>query len=354
MIASSVPYASSYVESFQLVERLRGIQLDNRHVLLFLDVVSLFTNIPFDLAIDTVVKRLDNILDNTNIPNEFILALKMILESTYFTFNNVIYRQNFGTPMGSPLSPIIADLVLRDIESRAINILNIPLPIYFRYVDDILLAAPSDSVNDIVNTFNSFHPRLQFTLEVGGGNLNFLDVTIVNFNGKLEFDWFHKSTFSGRYLNYNFQHALSQKRGTIIGMVDRTFILSHPKYHQKNLKLIVEILRLNDYPLKLIFDTINSRLKYLISDHTQIQSNNRVSNKPNQWFIIPFISALSHKFKNITNDLGSSISYYSMNKLSNIIRPQKDQLPMQQHRNVVYKISCGTATLLMWNRWAEK
>jgi len=168
MIASGVPYAASYVEnSFQLVERLRDIKLDNRHVLLSLDVISLFTNIPLDLAIDSVVRRLDNILNNSNIPNdEFILALKMILKSTYFTFNNVIYRQNFGTPMGSPLSPIIADLVLRDIENRAINILNVPLPIYFGYVNDIVLAAPSDFVNNIVNIFNSFHPRLQFALEV--------------------------------------------------------------------------------------------------------------------------------------------------------------------------------------------
>jgi len=164
MIVSKVQYTLSHIEnSFQLVEKLRSVKLDDRHVLLSLDVVSLFTNIPLDLAIDSVSKRLDNILDNCKIPNnEFILSLKMILKSTYFSFNNVIYKQNFGTPMGSPLSPIIADLVLRDIESRAINILNIRLPIYVRYVDDILLAAPSDSVDVILNTFNSFHPRLQF------------------------------------------------------------------------------------------------------------------------------------------------------------------------------------------------
>jgi len=180
-----------------LVERLRKVKLDDKHVLFSLDVVSLFTNIPLDLAIDSVSKRLDNILDNCKIPNdEFILALKMILESTYFSFNNLICRQNFGTPMSSPLSPIIADLVLRDIESRAINILNIPLPIYVRYVDDILLAAPADSVNDILKTFNSFHPRLQFTLEIGEDKLNFLDVTIIKSNANLEFDWSHKPTFS--------------------------------------------------------------------------------------------------------------------------------------------------------------
>jgi len=99
--------------------------------------------------------------------------------------------------------------------------------------------------------------------------------------------------FSGRYLNYNSQHALAQKKGTITGMVYRAFLLSHPKYHQKNFNLIVEILRLNYYPLKFIFDTINTRLKYLISEHTHIQSNSKASNKPNRWFTILFISTLS-------------------------------------------------------------
>lgn len=35
--------------------------------------------------------------------------VKFIMNSTYFTFNSKYYKQSFGTPMGSPLSPIIAD-----------------------------------------------------------------------------------------------------------------------------------------------------------------------------------------------------------------------------------------------------
>jgi len=38
---------------------------------------------------------------------------------------------------------------------------------YYRYVDDIVLAAPSDSMNDIKNIFNLLHARLQFTIEIG-------------------------------------------------------------------------------------------------------------------------------------------------------------------------------------------
>jgi len=84
MIASKEPCTTSHIEnSFQLIEKLKNVKLDDRHVLLSLDVVSLFTNIPLDLAIDSVSKRLDNILEDCKIlKNEFILALKMILKST--------------------------------------------------------------------------------------------------------------------------------------------------------------------------------------------------------------------------------------------------------------------------------
>jgi len=41
-------------------------------------------------------------------------------------------------------------------------------------------------------------------------------------------------------------------------MVDKTFFLSHPRFHLENLKYIIILLLENDYPLKFIFDTINT------------------------------------------------------------------------------------------------
>jgi len=52
----------------------------------------------------------------------------MILDSTFFSYINVIYKQNFATLMVSPLSSIVADLVMCDLEGRALETLNIPLP----------------------------------------------------------------------------------------------------------------------------------------------------------------------------------------------------------------------------------
>jgi len=71
-----------------------------------LDAISLFTNIPIDLAINSIVKRWDSISGGTAIPmKEFITGIRLVLDSTYFRlFDNCIYRQIFGTSMGSPLS----------------------------------------------------------------------------------------------------------------------------------------------------------------------------------------------------------------------------------------------------------
>jgi len=54
-----------------------------------------------------------------------------------------------------------------------------------------------------------------------------------------------------------------------IGMVDRAFLLSQPiKYHKKNSTFVIETLLNNEYPIDFIFNTINKRLKSLLSNKT--------------------------------------------------------------------------------------
>jgi len=76
------------------------------------------------------------------------------------------------------------------------------------------MAAPRHKEENVLEAFNSFHPRLQFTIE-RGGKLNFLDVMIINNNNILEFDWHKKLTFSGRFLNFLSKHP-SHKRGVLL------------------------------------------------------------------------------------------------------------------------------------------
>lgn len=98
------------------------MRIKSSDLLLSLYVLLLFTNILLDLAIEEVRKRWDYIKNHTNISlDSFIKGLEFVLSSTFFTFNGTTYQQTFGTPMGSPLSPIMADLVLQDLEENVLN-----------------------------------------------------------------------------------------------------------------------------------------------------------------------------------------------------------------------------------------
>jgi len=59
--------------------------------------------------------------------------------------------------MGSPLSPIIADIVMQDIEEEALKLLDIIPPFYVRYVDDIACAVPNNLIEYTLEAFNSIH-----------------------------------------------------------------------------------------------------------------------------------------------------------------------------------------------------
>jgi len=212
--------------------------------------------------------------------------------------------------MGSPLSPITADLVLRDLETRAIEKLPFELSLCRRYVDDILLAASFDQFNIILDMFNSFHVRLQFTLEMNINNrINFLDVIIILDDQKISFDRYEKPTNTGRYINYHSQHPVSQKRSIVYGLIDRTILLSHPMFHEKNLKEIINTLLKNWFPLPFMFTTINTRIKTLANKIVRdIENTNYVSQINEKNFLIPYVKSISESFLPTVKKFGFSIA----------------------------------------------
>jgi len=78
----------------------------------------------------------------------------------------------------------------------------------------------------ILNIFNSFHNRLQFTMEFENDRkLNFLDLMMKVINNIVNLNWFHKKTFSRRVLSYLSNHLHCHKIGIIYNLVDRAILL---------------------------------------------------------------------------------------------------------------------------------
>lgn len=106
ILFDSLPKPNNHItNSYELVNKLKNFYIDDHVDLISLDVASLFTNVPYNLISGGIAKRWHFLEPNTSIPyNEFLIALRLILDSTFFRFNNVIYKQIFGTPGLSPLA----------------------------------------------------------------------------------------------------------------------------------------------------------------------------------------------------------------------------------------------------------
>ena len=146
-----------------------------------LDVSSLFTNVPFDLVINGIKKRWSFIKSSTNLPLEdFQKGIEFLMNNIFFQFDNKYYQQVFGTPMGSPISPMLADLVLQDHEEDVLNKLSLKIYAYYRYADDTFLIIPKNMIKETLENFNSYYSRLKFTYELEFENtLSFLNLLMI-------------------------------------------------------------------------------------------------------------------------------------------------------------------------------
>ena len=130
----------SVKNSAQFVNMVNNLKCNNLHCFVSFDVVSLFTSIPTSDVLNLIFRLLnqDNSLcDRTNLSvNDIIEALSICLKSTFFSFKNVLYRQIFGVPMGSCISPILADIFMEFVEHRAISTFHTSPKLWVRYVDD--------------------------------------------------------------------------------------------------------------------------------------------------------------------------------------------------------------------------
>ena len=91
-----------------------------------------------------------------------------------------MYRQAQGTAMGSPVSVVVANLVMEDIEERALSTFHSPPRFWKRYVDDTCTALHLDLIEPFHSHLNSIERCVQFIVEKeSDGRLAFLDIQLV-------------------------------------------------------------------------------------------------------------------------------------------------------------------------------
>ena len=91
---------------------------------------ALFTSVQVDPALNVIKDLLEKdptLKERTILPVEDItLLLEFCLKITYFSFQGQFYEQVKGVALGSPVSPIVANLYMEYFAQKALSTAPIP------------------------------------------------------------------------------------------------------------------------------------------------------------------------------------------------------------------------------------
>ena len=90
--------------------------------------------------------------------DDILGLLSLCLDSTFLSFRGKVYRQVHGTAMGSLVSIVIANLVMKDVEERAFATFHSPPRFWKHYVYHTCTALPRDMVKSFQSHLNSIEP----------------------------------------------------------------------------------------------------------------------------------------------------------------------------------------------------
>ena len=323
------------MNSSAFVDKIQDLEVPPGQKLISYDVTALFTSIPVPDAIEAVQLKLsadDTLSERTSLSIDKILELlKFCLDTTYFVYKNQLYKQKRGAAMGSPVSPIIANLYMEVFEERALSTAPHPPSLWFRYVDDTFTKIHEYYVEEFTRHINSIDPNIIFTTEPeSNGVLPFLDTCVhINDDGSTHVTVYRKPTHTDQYLNFKFNHHIEHKRSVVRTLLKRADVLvTKPEDKSREVEHVKRALRTNQYE-EWAFETPRAKPR-----------DKPRPNRARTSIGLPYIHGTSEKLSRIFRAHDVGVYHRPINTIRSLLVHPKDKTPDLQKCGVVYQVTC--------------
>ena len=339
----------SVKNSKELIQTLKEIKIEEDEEIVSFDVEALFPSVPTGEALECLNEWIDSQDMSDDDAEKFCELAKICLSQKVIRWREKFYEQKSGLSMGNSLSPIVANLFMGNLEINASKTRWFPR-FWRRYVDDVFAVVKKNTADEILQHLNTLSPTIKFTLEKETDKkLPFLDLLIINNNGKIEFDIYRKPTHVPRYIPYASNHPHTHKIAAFQSMVQR--MTNTPLSEERRLKetqKIKEIAEINDFSQKIIDDIISKEEKRKLREamttlkplRRSLKSLTTKTGMTKQIFTeLPMCEPINYKIEKILNRHNINVYYSSRGNLKSLLKSAKDSID-DEEKSGIYEISC--------------
>ena len=325
----------------ELVGKLQNLEIPPGQKLLSYDVTALFTSVPVDKALTIINERLhdDPTLSNrTELnTNQISELLDLCLTTTYFIYDGTYYQQPHGAAMGSPISPVVANLYMEHFEHLALSTAPHPPSLSLRYVDDTYVRIHEYDVEGFTRHINTIDDNIKFTIEPEtNSKLPFLDLcTHILDDGSTKLTIYRKPTHTDQYLNFKSHHPLVHKRSVVRTLTTRAQEYVTNQTDKKAEPVHVRAtLRANDYPEWALEVPRPSKPR---AKNTAGPSG---SNTRRPMLGVPYVAGLSEQLGRVYKAKNIYMYHKPANTLRSKVVHPKDKTPSENKCGTIYHITC--------------
>ena len=333
------------------LDSIRDIKIKPEECIMSYDVSALFTSIPIEPAIIIIEQQLKedkDLYSRTNMKIHHIInLLRFCLNNSYFSFQGRFYQQTEGAAMGSPISPIFANLFMEDLEVQAIRTSPTPPSLWKRFVDDTFTIIKKEDRSSFLQHLSSIHQNIKFTCEEvrDDGSMPFLDILVtLKEDGSLSTSVFRKPTHTDLYLQWDSHHTISSKYSVAGTLYHRAkTICSDQQLQKKEEDHLCQALQKCRYP---IWAINRARIKSQNpTGRTNSNNNNQTGQKKtinkNIYMVVPYQQGLSERFKNTCQKCGVQVHIKGGQTIKDLLMAPKDKDPITNKSGVIYRFKCS-------------
>ena len=209
-----------------IIDELNSERIPDNTILVSFDIINMYPSIDNDRGIAAVRNALETRAYKSPSTDCIIEGLEICLKCNNSRFGSQNLLQLNGTATGAPNSCSYADLAVFDIDKSVLQAKRNTfqeMRYFGRYRDDCLAlwTGPLQKLELFLMFLNSIDSNLQFTIEVGGNELCFLDLKLTLKDNKIHTTVYSKPTDSHLYLQADSCHHLPSSLGIQKGVALR-------------------------------------------------------------------------------------------------------------------------------------